>query len=54
MINGRKRGLLIISIIILVSLLAILCGSLFYDNIRNKERTKSAGENENQVEIELV
>lgn len=54
MINGRKRGLLIISIIILVSLLVILCGSLFYDNIRNKERTKSAGENENQVEIELV
>ena len=54
MINGRKRGLLIISIIILVSLLAILCGSLFYDNIRNKERTKSTGENENQVEIELV
>ena len=54
MINGRKRGLLIISIIILVSLLVILCGSLFYDNIRNKERTKSAGEDENQVEIELV
>lgn len=54
MINGRKRGLLIISIIILVSLFAILCGSLFYDNIRNKERTKSTGENENQVEIELV
>lgn len=54
MINGRKRGLLIISIIILVSLLVILCGSLFYDNIRNKGRTKSAGEDENQVEIELV
>lgn len=54
MINRRKRGLLIISIIILVSLLVILCGSLFYDNIRNKERTKSAGEDENQVEIELV
>ena len=54
MINRRKRGLLIISIIILVSLLVILCGSLFYDNIRNKERTKSAGKDENQVEIELV
>ena len=54
MINGRKRGLLIISIIILVSLLVILCGSLFYDNIRNKERTNCAGESEKQVEMELV
>lgn len=52
--EGNKRRLLIISIVVLISLLAILCGTLFYDNMRSKESVKNTDAEENQVEIELV
>ena len=53
--EGRKRILIIVTIIVLVSVLAALCGTLFYDSIRNREAAKKDKEDdENQVEIELV
>lgn len=53
--EGRKRILIIVTIIVLVSVLAALCGTLFYDSMRNREAAKKDKEDdENQVEIELV
>lgn len=53
--EGRKRILIIVTIIVLVSVLAALCGTLFYDSMRNREAAKKDEEDDgDQVEIELV
>ena len=53
--EGRKRILIIVTIIVLVSVLAALCGTLFYDSMRNREAAKKDKEDdEDRVEIELV
>ena len=52
--EGHKRILIIVAIIVLVSILIALCGTLFYDSMRNKESARTSKEKENQIEIELV
>ena len=52
--EGHKRKLLIICIIILISVLVALCGTLFYDSMRSREEVKSMQADDNQVEIDLV
>ncbi len=52
--EGRKRIWIIIVIIVLVSVLTALCGTLFYDSMRNKEANQTSKEDDDQIEIELV
>ncbi len=52
--EGRKRIGIIIVIVVLVSILTALCGTLFYDSMRNKELNKTTEADDGQIEIELV
>lgn len=50
--EGHKQRLIVIAIIIMVSILTVLCGTLFYDSMRNKKTGQAS--NDDQIELELV
>lgn len=54
MSEGRKRIFLIAGIIVLLSVLAALCGTLLYDSMRSQEWNQTKKSQTEQIEIELV
>ncbi len=51
--EGSKRRLIVVIIIIMVSILTALCGTLFYDSMKNNE-LRQTSEEDDQIEIEVV